>query len=67
MASKEVPSYKRVAVAIDGSPPSVKAASHAMHLAKIEGAELVLLHVIEDVKQGGAIGLRARYGDTNLV
>jgi hypothetical protein len=33
----------------------------------MESAELTVLHVIEDIKQGGAIGLRAKYGDVKLV
>lgn len=67
MANKEAGSFSRILVALDGSPHSIKAANHAIHLAKMDGAELILLHVIEDIKQAGVIGLRAKYGDTNLV
>ncbi len=67
MADSESAGFKRIAVAIDGSPLSIKAANRAIHLSKLEGAELIMLHVIEDIKQGGVIGLRARYGDTSLV
>ncbi|HVX02755.1 MAG TPA: universal stress protein [Nitrososphaera sp.] len=51
---------------IDGSPTSTKAADYAIHIAACEKSEIVLLHVLEGVKQGGAIGLQARYGNTRL-
>jgi len=39
-----------------------------IHLAEVEQAKLlVIMHVVEDVKQGGTIGLRAKYGDVKLV
>jgi nucleotide-binding universal stress UspA family protein len=63
----EVPSFKKVLVPLDGSAVSKRAAQYAIHLARVEGAKLVLLHVLEDVKQGGAIGLQAKYGNTRLV
>lgn len=59
--------YKKILVAVDGSSTSTKAANHAIHIAKSEGAELIITHVVEDIKQGGAIGLRAKYGDVKLV
>lgn len=65
--SKDSVSFKRIVVAVDGSPASVKAANHAIHLAKMDGADLTVLHVIEEVKQAGSIGLRAKYGDADLV
>jgi nucleotide-binding universal stress UspA family protein len=67
MRKGESASFKKILVAIDGSPTSAKAASYAIHLAEMECAELIALHVIEDVKQGGVIGLRAKYGDVKLV
>lgn len=67
MRKGESASFKKILVAIDGSPTSAKAANYAIHLAEMECAELRALHVIEDVKQGGAIGLRAKYGDVKLV
>src|SRR6476659_10416887 len=63
----EVASFKKILVPVDGSAVSQKAAQYAIHLARLEGAKLVLLHVIEDVKQGGAIGLQAKYGNMKLV
>lgn len=63
----EAPSFKKILVPLDGSAVSQKAAQYAIHIAKVEGAKLVLLHVIEDVKQGGAIGLQAKYGNMKIV
>lgn len=63
----EIPSFKKILAPVDGSPVSQKAAQYAIHLAKVEGAKLVLMHVMEDVKQGGAIGLQAKYGNTKIV
>jgi nucleotide-binding universal stress UspA family protein len=44
---------KKILVPIDGSDLSFKAASYALHLAKMENAELTALNVVEDIKQGG--------------
>ncbi|MEO9295065.1 MAG: universal stress protein [Nitrososphaera sp.] len=63
----ELPSFKKILMPLDGSAVSKKAAQYAIHIAKVEGAKLVLLHVIEGVKQGGAIGLQAKYGNVKLV
>jgi nucleotide-binding universal stress UspA family protein len=60
-------SIRKILVAVDGSPASEKAAAHAIHLAKLGNAELVFVHVIEDIKMGGVIGARAKYGDVKLV
>jgi nucleotide-binding universal stress UspA family protein len=60
-------SVKKILAPIDGSDLSFKAARYAIHLAKVENAELIALNVIEDVKQGGAIGLQAKYGNVSLV
>jgi nucleotide-binding universal stress UspA family protein len=60
-------SVKRILVATDGSAPSIRAANFAIHLCKLEKAELVILHVLPDIKQGGVIGLRAKYGDLKMV
>ena len=66
--SKERPKVNKILVPVDKTPLSIKAARYAMHLADIEKAEtLILLNVIEDIKQGGAIGLQAKYGNMNLV
>lgn len=61
------PSFKKILVPMDGSPASIKAARYAMHLAELEDAELVVVHVLEDIKQGGAIGLQARYGNLKII
>lgn len=59
---------KRILVPIDRTSLSIKASTYAIHLAQVEKAkELIMMHVVEDVKQGGAIGLRAKYGDVKLV
>lgn len=63
----DAPSVSKILVALDGSPVSKKAAKYAIHIAKVENAKLVLMHVVEDVKQGGAIGLQAKYGNVRLV
>lgn len=60
-------SVKRILVATDGSASSIRAANFAIHLCKLEKADLVILHVLPDIKQGGAIGLRAKYGDLKMV
>lgn len=59
--------FKKILVAFDGSKPSSKASEYAIYLSKLENASLIFLHVLDNIKQGGVIGLRARYGDTNLV
>ena len=51
----------------DGSPTSKKAAEYAIHIARLEKSTLTFLHVLANIKQGGVIGLRARYGDMDLV
>ena len=58
---------KKILVPIDGSDLSFKAASYALHLAKMEIAELTVLNVVEDIKQGGSIGLQAKYGNVSIV
>jgi nucleotide-binding universal stress UspA family protein len=58
---------QKILVPIDGSDLSYKAARYAMHLAKADNAEVTALNVIEDIKQGGAIGLQARYGKVSIV
>ena len=62
-------SIKKILVPVDGSSASVKALQYAAHLAELEAsdAELIALHVLEDIKQGGAIGLQAKYGNVRLV
>ena len=60
-------SLKKILVPVDGSEVSFKAANYAIHIAKLVNAELILINIIEDVKQGGAIGLQERYGNISLV
>ena len=38
--------FTRVVVAVDGSEVSLRAAEHAAHIAKQDGAELLALHVV---------------------
>jgi nucleotide-binding universal stress UspA family protein len=61
-------SLRKILVPADGSNASVNALNYAAHLAELGGdAELLVIHVLEDVKQGGAIGLQAKYGNVRLV
>ena len=60
-------SIKKILVPIDGSKTSFKAADCAVYLAKMVTAELIPINIIEDVKQGGAIGLQAKYGNVSIV
>ena len=64
--SDDILPFKKILVPVDGSPASKKAAKYAIHIARNEGANIVFLHVLEGLKQGGAIGLRAKFGDTRL-
>jgi nucleotide-binding universal stress UspA family protein len=58
---------KKILVPIDGSDLSFKAAEYALHMARLENGEVTALNVVEDIKQGGAIGLQAKYGNVSLV
>jgi nucleotide-binding universal stress UspA family protein len=58
---------KKILLPIDESSVSSKATRYAIHLARMESAELTVLHVIEDIKQGGAIGLQEKYGNISIV
>ena len=63
-----IPIIERILVPVDRTPLSIKAANYGIHLAEVEKAkELIVMHVIEDIKQGGAIGLRAKYGDVKMI
>jgi len=44
-------SVKRILVATDGSASSIRAANFAIHLCKLEKAELVIMHVLPDIKK----------------
>jgi nucleotide-binding universal stress UspA family protein len=62
-------SFKKILVPADSSTASVNALNYAAHIAELEGqgCEVLVIHVLEDVKQGGAIGLQAKYGNVRLV
>jgi len=59
--------FNNILMPFDGSDTSKKAAEYAIHIASLEKATLTFLHVLANIKQGGVIGLRARYGDMDLV
>ncbi|HSF51468.1 MAG TPA: universal stress protein [Nitrososphaeraceae archaeon] len=59
--------FKKILLAFDGSNASTNAAKYAIHLSSLENSQLIFLNVIENIKQGGVIGLRAKYGDMKLV
>src|ERR687890_475755 len=62
------PSIEKILVPVDRTPLSMKAANYGIHLAELEKAkELIVMHVVEDIKQAGAIGLRAKYGDVKMI
>jgi len=62
MASSNV-KIKKVLLAMDGSECSFRASKYAIGLAKVVGSEITLVHVLDNIRQGGAIGLQARYGN----
>lgn len=66
MPAKSV-KIKKILLAMDGSESSIRASKYAIHLAKLEGAEITLVHVLENIRQGGALGLQAKYGNIRLV
>lgn len=59
--------FKKILLAFDISDGARKAADYAIHISETEKAHLIFMHIIDDIKQGGVIGLRARYGDVDLV
>jgi nucleotide-binding universal stress UspA family protein len=68
-SSSSSPSIRKILVPVDGSNASLKGLEYAAHLAELEASdtELIVVHILEDVKQGGAIGLQAKYGNVRLV
>jgi nucleotide-binding universal stress UspA family protein len=67
MVISTIISVRQILVPVDGSPASEKALAYGIHLAKLENARLSMVHVIDDIKMGGAIGLQAKYGNVKLV
>jgi nucleotide-binding universal stress UspA family protein len=45
--------YERILVPHDGSEMSDRSLKHALYLSKISGAEIVIIHVLEQVELGG--------------
>lgn len=65
---QDIPSIKRILVPIDRTPLSIKSINLCYtSCTSREAKELIMMHVVEDVKQGGAIGPRAKYGDIKMV
>lgn len=60
-------SIQKILVLVDGTETSFRAVNHAVNLAKLVNAELIPINIIEDIKQGGAIGLLAKYGKISIV
>jgi nucleotide-binding universal stress UspA family protein len=60
-------SIQKILVLVDGTETSFRAANYAVNLARSTSAELIPINIIEDVKQGGAIGLLAKYGNMSIV
>ena len=60
-------SIQKILVLIDGTEISFRAADYAANVAKLVNADLIPIYIIEDVKQGGAIGLMAKYGKMSIV
>jgi nucleotide-binding universal stress UspA family protein len=69
MFSSSSLSIRKILVPVDGSNASLKGLEYAAHLAELEATdtELIVMHILEDVKQGGAIGLQAKYGNVRLI
>jgi nucleotide-binding universal stress UspA family protein len=70
--------YKKILVPIDSNRPAVskKIANHAVQIALLQTQRsvsttdfpiIVILNVIDDIKQGGVIGLQAKYGNIRLL
>lgn len=69
---------KKILVAVDSGKVdlSMRLVKYAMHIAESEKQKLtdvsiapsiVLINVIEEIKQGGAIGLQAKYGNYKII
>jgi nucleotide-binding universal stress UspA family protein len=55
--------FTRVVIAVDGSEVSLRAAEHAAHIAKQDGAELLALHVVPAPQFEVQGGLADNYAD----
>jgi nucleotide-binding universal stress UspA family protein len=55
--------FTRVVIAVDGSEVSLRAAEHAAHIAKQDGAELLALHVVPAPPFEVQGGLADNYAD----
>lgn len=60
-------SIQKILVLVDGTEISFRAADYAANVAKLVNAKLIPIYIIEDVKQGGTIGLMAKYGKMSIV
>jgi nucleotide-binding universal stress UspA family protein len=60
--------YKRILVPVDGSPAASRALAEAIELAGNQGAEIQLLHVIDEwkVAAGDVAGVNLEYGARRL-
>ena len=71
------PSFSKILIPIDIDNPtlSTKLANYALRVTKLGEKEtpekdcslIIMVYVIEDIKQGGAVGLQAKYGNVKLV
>ncbi len=59
--------FKNILMPFDGSEASAKATEYAIYISELENSSITFIHILDNIKQGGAIGLRARYGDTKLI
>lgn len=59
--------FKNILSPFDGSDSSANAIEYSISLSKLENAHITFIHILDNIKQGGVIGLRARYGDTHLI
>ncbi|MGD9674959.1 MAG: universal stress protein [Candidatus Nitrosocosmicus sp.] len=59
--------FKNILMPFDGSEASAKATEYAIYISGLENSSITFIHILDNIKQGGAIGLRARYGDTKLI
>lgn len=74
----KIKNYNRILVPIDSTKQdlSKRLVDRALTIAQLENQNkelqiqrpiIIVINVLDDVKQGGAIGLQAKYGNVNLV